>query len=108
MYLESKSECKIFNKDGDQNVYLFHFFLSLPCWAIFFFFSQYISGLCTYNYFKRLLQKCCSTFVLIICTSMNTQVMDFGKYEVQILYIHTFFYFHMLSSFLGNAPLDYF
>lgn len=73
-----------------------------------FFFSQYISGLCTYNYFKRLLQKCCSTFVLIICTSMNTQVMDFGKYEVQILYIHTFFYFHMLSSFLGNAPLDYF
>lgn len=40
MYLESKSECKIFNKDGDQNVYLFHFFLSLPCWAIFFFFPN--------------------------------------------------------------------
>lgn len=42
MYLESKSECKIFNKDGDQNVYLFHFFLSLPCWAIFFFFFSNI------------------------------------------------------------------
>lgn len=60
----------------------------------------------TCNYFNWLLQNCCSTSTVIISTSLNTQVVDFGKYKVQIL-LHVLFYIYIplyISTFTCSLP----
>lgn len=71
------------------------------------FFFYVTSGLHqTCNYLNRLLQNCCSTFMVIISTSLNSQVMDYGKYKVQILlYILFYSYIPLYSStFICSLP----
>lgn len=85
LYLEDISECKFSGSAETQNmcIYFIIFFILSHVGSSFFYVTSGLHQ--TYNYLNWLLQNCFSTFMVIISTSLNIQVTDFGKYKVQIL-----------------------